>query len=331
VLLDALRTRDTALRYVLLAENEDARDDAHTQGFHAVILSPVRQSSLFDALAVAQEVSDADVSGVTEMRAVIPFPDIDPEQARKDNRLILLVEDNIMNQKVALHQLKQLGFAADIANDGQEALDALATVTYALVLMDCQMPVMDGFTTTRRIRQAEQSTGAHVQIVAMTANAMQGDRKRCMEAGMDDYIAKPIERRLLAAMLARRLPACHESSQSVSATPLMINMVRLCDMFGDDKTFQREMLALFISTTQPMLDQFESAIAHRNFVQIEAFAHRLEGSCANLGIDELAELARAVDCANRAKDLTRLHQLHNVMLAACARLSDFVDRMEKTL
>ena len=99
-------------------------------------------------------------------------------------------------------------------------------------------------------------------------------------------------------------------------------------MFGDDKTFQREMLALFISTTRPMLDQFGPAIAHRNFVQIEAFAHRLEGSCANLGIDELA---RAVDCANRAKDLTRLHQLHNVMLAAFTRLSYFVDRMEKTL
>ncbi len=100
-LLDALRARDVAWRYVLLAENEDARDDAHTQGFHAVILWPVRQSALFDVLAVAQEVDDADVSGVTEMRAVAPFPNIDPEQARKDNRPILLVEDNIMNQKVA--------------------------------------------------------------------------------------------------------------------------------------------------------------------------------------------------------------------------------------
>lgn len=118
---------------------------------------------------------------------------------------ILLVEDNPMNQIVAVRQLDLLGYGVDVAENGQQAIDALATSRYAMVLMDCQMPLMDGFEATRRIREAERGNGGRIEIVAMTANAMEGDRERCLEAGMDDYLAKPILSGQLAAMLQRRL------------------------------------------------------------------------------------------------------------------------------
>jgi signal transduction histidine kinase/DNA-binding response OmpR family regulator len=328
-LVDAMSAREADMRFVLLAGSDDARDDAKSQGFHACLVPPIRQSALFDALAVALERRQTSQPVTIERRAATPA--IDAGQALKDRRLILLVEDNIMNQQVAIHQLKQLGCAAHIANNGQEALDALATVPYALILMDCQMPVMDGFEATRRIRKAEQSTGGHIQIVAMTANAMQGDRERCLEAGMDDYLAKPIVRELLASLLAQCLPVNEAISAPTAAAPLLLNMTRLSDMFGGDKAIQLEMLDLFISTTRPVFEHLGLAIDREDFMAIQALGHRLVGSCGNLGMEELTELARSTERASRAADLPRLTQLHEAMLSAFARLCGVVNRMKETL
>ena len=304
-------------------------------------MQPVRQSAFFDALAVALaprqpsaahelRAADAGAGGGAETGADAEAGDdaeAGAEAAPVQHSLVLLVEDNIMNQKVAIRQLNLLGYAADVANNGQEALDALATIPYALVLMDCQMPLMDGFEATRRIRNTELSSGAHVQIVAMTANAMRGDRELCLEAGMDDYLSKPILRGQLEALLARRLP---QGRTSLAPAPaLMLNLNRLCDMFGADKAFQQEMLELFITTTRPVFEQLDQAICSHDFAAIKALAHRLDGSCANLGIEELAELARAAVRATHATDLQRLQQLHAAMRLAFARLDDFVNRMKE--
>jgi len=126
--------------------------------------------------------------------------------ARQDVR-ILLAEDNFINQKVAQNLLKKLGYRADLAADGQEALHALETLDYDLVLMDCMMPTMDGFEATARIRDAGSQVLNHrVPVVAMTANAMKGDREKCLEAGMDDYLSKPVKQDELAEILKKWLP-----------------------------------------------------------------------------------------------------------------------------
>jgi CheY-like chemotaxis protein len=137
--------------------------------------------------------------------------------ARGSDAWILLVEDNRVNQRLAVKMLKKRGYGVDVAANGIEALDLLATRAYDFVLMDCQMPEMDGFETTRRIREIESGTNRHLPIVAMTANALQGDRDRCLEAGMDEYLAKPVRAEDLYRMISGVMSRMRSGSSAAAS------------------------------------------------------------------------------------------------------------------
>ena len=160
--------------------------EALASGFSHYLRKPVRQSILFDALSQAARPM------LPEEPPPFKVPLVEPPPDAAGRAKILLVEDHPVNRTLALQQLKRLGFAADVATNGREALEALQRERYTLVIMDCQMPEMDGFEATRRIRRREATSGGHISIVAMTANAMEGDRESCLAAGMDDYMAKPV-------------------------------------------------------------------------------------------------------------------------------------------
>jgi signal transduction histidine kinase/DNA-binding response OmpR family regulator len=190
-------------------------------GFAAYLTKPARQSNLLEALTVAwagRHAAEsaplvtrhtlAEAAGVKSVTAVSVLPG---SHAR-----ILLVEDNAVNQKVASRMLERLGCRVDMAANGKEALDMVHSFPYDLVFMDCQMPVMDGYEATRTIRRLE-AGGKHRIIVAMTANAMQGDREKCLEAGMDDYISKPIQKQDLISALTRYAHAGASASNPVPA------------------------------------------------------------------------------------------------------------------
>jgi CheY-like chemotaxis protein len=174
-------------------------------GVDAYLIKPVKQSRLFDCLvdvlgrAAAEHVFTKKPKDAAPLLAA-------PAPATGTAR-ILLAEDNIVNQKVALAQLKGLGFSADAVANGHEVLSALKQVPYDLIFMDCQMPEMDGYEASRIIRQSEKSLTATwkspIRIVAMTANAMTGDREKCLASGMDDYLSKPVRKSELQSALMK--------------------------------------------------------------------------------------------------------------------------------
>jgi CheY-like chemotaxis protein len=183
-----------------------AQEELKEAGVDAYLVKPVKQSRLFDCLISVLGRSAAEHVFAGPSKDAPPPAEFE-ELARIRRARILLAEDNIVNQKVALAQLRGLGFSADAVANGNEVLSSLKQVPYDIILMDCQMPEMDGYEATRLIRQAERSSRASwpvpVRIVAMTANAMAGDREKCIAAGMDDYLSKPVRKSDLQAALLR--------------------------------------------------------------------------------------------------------------------------------
>ena len=187
--------------------NQLDAEDMRNAGIEACVLKPVKQSRLFARIAevMAGHVPSArkkTQTGTLTMKTPVTPPPVTPN--KKPVR-ILLAEDNIINQKVALGLLQNIGYAADVANNGLEVLAALDLRPYDVVLMDCQMPELDGYETTQRIRARPDCTS--MRVIAMTANAMRGESEKCLEAGMDDYLSKPVRLESLRDMLVRWMPA----------------------------------------------------------------------------------------------------------------------------
>ncbi len=259
----------------------------------AVVQQPIKQSTLSAALASVLGVARAtperrisDASDRTTSSTLI---------ATKHH--LLLAEDNPVNQRVAVHVLGKLGYAVDVVDNGALAVAAVARGNYALVLMDCQMPEMDGFAATAAIRRAE-AKSCHLPIIAMTANAMQGDREQCLAAGMDDYIAKPIDVAQLAALLAEWLPTDAASDVPAPAVPsaptfgpdpAAIDLQRLTELFGDDDAVIDEMLTVFQQSLQPLRERLKREVRQRGG-NLKIITHELRGAATNVGALPMAEL-----------------------------------------
>jgi CheY-like chemotaxis protein/HPt (histidine-containing phosphotransfer) domain-containing protein len=246
---------------------------------------------------------------------------------------ILVVEDNMVNQRIALRQLKKLGYTADAVANGQEAIDAVRRIPYDLVLMDCHMPELDGYEATRRIRKAEtaESSPDHLpaHIIAMTANALEGDREACLAAGMNDYMSKPVKLPELQAALRRagaqrprrgRVTAAEpEGAGSDSAPtepeamepnpteppidPAVFESLRALRETGEPDP-AGELIDLFLADTPPRLNALAAAVRHSSASGLQASAHSLKGTASNLGARRLAALCAKLEVGAKAGDLT---------------------------
>ncbi|MCS6783256.1 MAG: ATP-binding protein, partial [Gloeomargarita sp. SKYG98] len=211
---------------------------------------------------------------------------------------ILLAEDNAVNQKVALGQLRQLGYQADVAVNGIEVLRLLEHQTYDLILMDCQMPDMDGYETSRRIRQLPIPQPV---IIALTAHAMKDDRDKCLAVGMDDYLSKPIDREQLGETLRRwgerimtRRTLNESPAMTADAQPLL-NTDHLQATFGDDPEFIQELLRLYVQDVRARLAALQQAVEPLQWERIRHEAHQLKGASANVGATTIQNLARTLE------------------------------------
>jgi CheY-like chemotaxis protein/HPt (histidine-containing phosphotransfer) domain-containing protein len=237
------------------------------------------------------------------------------------NRRILVAEDNQVNQQVARRLIERLGGSADTVGNGQEALVALQTKDYDLVLMDCQMPVLDGYAATQAIRnQPNGVRNPRVPVIAMTAHALQGDRERCLAAGMDDYIAKPVQPQALAAVLAKWLQAAPAGAVPEAAVVPGDDRA-VFDLGGfqrrmlDDPQLTREVLDTFLSRFPQQYAALQGAVALRDFPRVCMLAHGLKGTAGSISAQRLEavadQLERAAEAANGDEVREALVQVEN--------------------
>ena len=259
--------------------------------FSAQLAKPLKASQLYNTLV---QLLTAGRAGEEEVEVVT-----DGKRARSALR-ILLAEDNPMNQKVALRLLERLGYGADVATNGVEAIEALERRPYDVVLMDVQMPHLDGLDATRQIceRWPEKS---RPQIVAMTANALPEDREACFAAGMNDYVAKPIRAEELAAALKRVKPLTNGDGGSVAVAHVSLDdgaLGNLRDLGGDE--FLDEVIDAFLADAPALLATLRQSLDSQNSEELRRAAHTLKSNGATLGAAEFAELCRTLE--QRAKE-----------------------------
>ncbi|HKP20022.1 MAG TPA: PAS domain S-box protein [Thermoleophilaceae bacterium] len=280
-LAGAIRARPAiaATRLILLTSmgHLAGAEELHVDG---ALTKPVNQSQLHDAIAtiLARTSGGADEA---------PAPTAEPE--RLGSRAgagahVLVVEDNAVNRLLAVRLLERLGCSVDVATNGAQAVEMSAETGYAAIFMDCQMPILDGYEATGRIRERE-GRGDRVPIVAMTANTMEGDRERCITAGMDDYLPKPLRAEELEVALRRAL------ADDEDAEPLVDRDV-LDELLGDEG-----LMDLFFEETSAQLDALNEAADAGDTPEVQRLAHTIKGAAATVGATRLAALAAEIEQA----------------------------------
>jgi CheY-like chemotaxis protein len=210
---------------------------------------------------------------------------------------VLVAEDNVVNQRVAVGLLTRRGHHVTVANNGREAVAALESRSFDVVLMDVQMPEMGGFEATARIRAREREAGGHIRIVAMTAHAMTGDRERCLTAGMDAYLSKPIDPDTLYATLEHE-PAPTPATAPAEAAPQPVTPIdrdQLMTRLGGDEQLLTDVVRLFLIDCPERLSAIKSAVDGRDADGIRTTAHALKGAAGSLAADRLCDAARTLE------------------------------------
>jgi PAS domain S-box-containing protein len=257
-------------------------------GIAAYLTKPVRQSDLFDSISRV-------VEGVLASRVDVRLSEAGAERAGRP-LAILLAEDNVVNQRVAVGLLTRRGHQVTVAANGLEALAALAKQPFDVILMDVQMPEMGGLEAAAAIRAGERGTARHVQIVAMTAHAMTGDRERCLAAGMDGYLSKPIDPAVLFAAI--------EGGTGMADRAPAVERASLLARMGGDEELLRDVVQLFLTDCPERLAAIRSAIDAGDPARLRGEAHTLKGAAANLSAAGLADAARTLEEIGSSRMLT---------------------------
>ncbi|MGB8658405.1 MAG: response regulator [Candidatus Zixiibacteriota bacterium] len=299
-------------------------------GCSGYLTKPVKQSQLFDTMITtfSQEKGEVKVKP-----APIVTRNIMAEQKRRKVR-ILVAEDNPMNQKLAVALLKRAGYPVDAVENGKMVIDVLKKTAYDLILMDVQMPEMDGFEATRAIRKME-DPAKRTSIVAMTAHAMKGDRERCLEAGMDDYVSKPIEPQQMLDTVEKWAlssdpqqvkPGKDKSVKNEESRELPLDIQDALNRFGGDEGLFKEILGEFLNYLPRQLRTLEEAIEKGDARLVEREAHSLKGAAGNLSAKGIADLALKLELLGRSGDLGGAEEIIGNLNTECKRLEEYVPR-----
>jgi CheY-like chemotaxis protein/HPt (histidine-containing phosphotransfer) domain-containing protein len=250
---------------------------------------------------------------------------------------VLVAEDNPVNQAVVAQMLRKRGYSADIVSDGRQAVERLLEGSYAAVLMDCQMPELDGYEATGEIRRRE-GDGPHIPIVAMTAHAMEGDREKCLAAGMDDYVSKPLRSDTLEAALERCIPGAANGA-AAAATAAGGNghgpdaegavdrsvLLALSEMSDEDDDLLRDLIELFLEQTPPQLLALRQAAEAADADALREAAHAMRGSSVTLGAGRMTGLCRDLEALGSAGDTGAAAELVSRLEASFLEVSEALE------
>jgi PAS domain S-box-containing protein len=320
--MDALDpTRGT--RRILMSSLADVSRLRAKEHFDHILTKPLKRNALLRALTQDAPSTDA-------------LLELDPDSMLFENKHILLVDDNPVNQKLGEHQLLRMGLRVTQAWDGLEALQALRTTQFDLVLMDCQMPNMDGYEATRRLRKDPRVLDNNTPVVALTAHALTGDAEKCYAAGMNAYLTKPIDVKRLLAVLRTHLGEGTMIQRTVDMTRLtlqtlaqpsleahLFDLKALTSLCGKDPQFVNEVLGTFTGSAEASIEAITLASAAGEGAQVRLESHKLKGAAANVCCKSLAMLAHRLETANAADQpaiLTELGTLWSAVLSQIAAI-----------
>ncbi len=277
---------------ILLVSGKRVLINVESLGIRAVLHKPLRRSLLFDAIA--------EIVGKKER--IHPSEEVSSEALRAR---VLVVEDNPINLEYCVSALKILGCEVETAQTGRQALELLQRKSFDIVLMDCQMPEMDGYEATKRLREMEERQGKHTVVIALTAHALKGDREKCLAAGMDDYLSKPFTIDQLRAVLERWLkgrPKPQSETKEGLAEEIPVfdpEQLKNFEVPGKpgDKTFLLRMVGLYLARVPELLEEIKQAASRGDQETLHRAAHSLKSNCAMMGAMRMAEVARELEFA----------------------------------
>ena len=302
-------------RVIILTSLGHLMDDAQLEriGIYACLVKPVKQARLYECLTGMRTLPKKAIQTKPVARTA--------DGSQSEPLRVLLAEDNVINQKVAVAQLRKLGYAPDVVANGLEAVEATRRTQYDVILMDCQMPQMDGYEASRQIRLREQAESSKpVYIIAMTANAMQGDREKCLEASMNDYLSKPVKDTDLRAALGRSqvmaaiVPEEEDTSVLLAETvggEALLDVERLEAAANDDPRMVQELVELYFAQAKDLMNGLRAAINSGSAKDIDHFAHKLVGASLACGMSAMVPPLRELEKRGKEGNLQDAEALYD--------------------
>lgn len=308
----------TGTTLVMLTSAGDSEDMNRCRdlGIRAYLMKPVKQSELLTTIQRA-------LGAGRPLEDKTPVPSVVAVAVKQRPLRILLAEDNLINQKLVVALLEKQRHQVTVVGNGRDALEA-AREAYDLILMDVQMPDMDGLAATEQIRKQEAGAGRRVPIIAMTAYAMKGDRERCLAAGMDGYISKPIQPREVFETIAALVPAAPRPPAPGGPVDASLNLSEAMNRVGGDRSLLRTLAQLFLQTYPTQILELRKAISQRDNPAIRRLAHTLKGAVGNFGTGPAYQAAQRLETMGRQSDLAGLDE-------ACTSLEHALVKLQGAL
>ncbi len=332
---------DIDLRFLLVERGNRRYARPHEDDGMTLDLNAMRRNTLLNAVAALVGRESPEQERVVPIRPAPEIP-LSVEEAREQGRLILLVDDNATNRKVISQQLQLLGYLAEAAADGQEALNMWRNDEYEMLLTDCHMPVMDGYQLSETIRR-EEPEGIHKPIIAITADALKGTAQRCFASGMDDYLTKPLQLNNLQQAMDKWLPLDTSVKKKSTAKtkksctkvkkvkPGVVDPKTLGDLLGSHEPgFLAEYYTDFLETSTPTVEQLATAFHNGDLSAISTLSHKLKSAARTIGANNLADCCLALEMAGKTGDATKVDEQMSLLPDMFQSVRDWIENYCKS-